>query len=239
MRKFALIGNRLSHSFSKSFFDKKFANKKNAYSYQNIEVNCISDLFESPSLEYLSGFNVTIPFKQDVIPFLDEVKADAQDIGAVNCVKKEGGKWVGYNTDYIGFTQSIRPFLKKHHKKALILGSGGAAKAIAFALKHLLKIEFLIISRDSKANYECLSQSIIEEHPLIINCTPLGTFPMEEKFPAIPYQWLKNKHLLYDLVYNPPLSMFLKKGKQYGCQTINGLDMLYLQAEKSWEIWSD
>ena len=239
MRTYALIGNRLSHSFSKSFFDKKFANENNAYSYQNMEVNCISDLFESPSLENLSGLNVTIPFKRDIIPFLDEVKADAQEIGAVNCVKKEGKKWVGYNTDYIGFTQSIRPFLKQHHKKALILGSGGAAKAIAFALTHLLNIEFLTISRSSKTNYEYLSQSIIEEHLLIINCTPLGTFPMMEECPPIPYQWLTNTHLLYDLVYNPPESMFLKKGKQYGCQTINGLDMLYLQAEKSWEIWRD
>lgn len=237
MKAYGLIGKSLKHSFSKSFFDTMFLKEKNDFTYNNFEIQTINGLFEHPQISRLCGFNVTIPYKQEVIQYLDDVKLDALKIGAVNCVKKEGKKWTGYNTDYLGFAESIHPLLKKHHKKALVLGSGGASKAITYAFENLLSIEHLIISRNSQTNYSFLDQNVIGEYHIIVNCTPLGTFPKTEEYPPIPYHFLNQNHLLFDLVYNPKKTVFLQKGNQQGCQIANGLEMLHIQAEKSWDIW--
>lgn len=239
MKVFGLIGKNLSHSFSKSYFDKEFFKEGNHYSYKNIEIQSIKEVFESDIINRLSGFNVTIPYKEEVIAYLDEVQSDAQKIGAVNCVKKERKKWIGYNTDYQGFYESINPHLKPHHQKALVLGSGGASKAISYTLNEILGINYTIISREGKNNYLSINETILSEFSIIINCTPLGTYPKENEFPPIPYHLLSKDHLLFDLVYNPLETAFLKKGKKQGCQTLNGLEMLHLQAKKSWEIWKN
>ena len=242
--KFGLIGKNISYSFSKKYFTEKFQKLGlNSYKYSNYD---IPEIEEFPFILYhkedgFGGFNVTIPYKQSIIKYLDEVEGDAKEIGAVNTIRvTENNNLVGYNTDVYGFQKSIEPLLQKHHKKALILGTGGASKAVAYALLKLgIKYEF--VSRNVSDNgflYSVLTKQIIEEHTVIINCTPLGTHPNIENSPNIPYQFITDKHLLFDLIYNPSETKFLQEGKKRGATIKNGLEMLEHQAEKSWKIWN-
>ena len=239
-RKFGLIGKDISYSFSRQYFTKKFQELKlENYQYVNFDLPAIDD-FSRINLEEVNGFNVTIPYKEDIIPYLDKVNSKAIRIGAINTIRiTKKGKLKGYNTDEYGFRKSILPLLEKHHKKALILGTGGASKAIAFALKKLhLPYQFVSRKTDDNFNYNSLTETIIKEHQIIINCTPLGTFPNIDECPNIPYQAISNTHLLYDLIYNPEETTFLRKGRENGATTCNGLKMLQLQAEKAWQIWN-
>jgi len=245
---FGLIGKTLSHSFSANYFNNKFLklNLSNTR-YELFSLEDLNDLFFLlQSNASICGLNVTVPYKTDIIQYLDEVDQTATVIGAVNTIKidRTQSKIIlrGYNTDYLGFSESLKHIAPFNHKKALILGSGGAAKAVAFAL-NLLKIEFLFVSRTVKnintIGYNELNLDIIENHSLIINTTPLGMFPNIEEYPDIPYQYLNNKHFLYDLVYNPELSNFLKKGKEQNAYICNGLKMLFAQADYAWKIWNN
>jgi len=243
MSKFGLIGKNIDYSFSKAYFTQKFESENLPYSYQNFDIETIEDFQEIiKSNKDLKGLNVTIPYKEAVIPFLDKVDKKAEAIGAVNTIKiTKDGNLIGYNTDYYGFKKSIEPYLKKNHKKALILGTGGASKAIAYALKKI-GIAFYYVSRtaseSAKYTYESLSEEIIKEHHIIINCTPLGTFPETNVCPQIPYNALTESHLLFDLIYNPEETKFLTIGKLKGAKICNGLEMLELQANKAWDIWN-
>ncbi|KAA2215386.1 MULTISPECIES: shikimate dehydrogenase family protein [Maribacter] len=242
LHRFGLVGRNISYSFSRGYFSKKFeALGLDSHRYENFDIPSIAD-FESviSNTENLIGLNVTIPYKREVLPFLDALDASAAEIGAVNTIKIRGNHLKGYNTDAYGFQKSLEPFLKTYHKKALILGTGGASKAIAFVLKQL-GIQFSFVSRKSKSGdftYEELSEEIIKEHLLIINCTPLGTFPNIMDKPALPYAYLGPKHLLFDLIYNPEKTEFLRLGEAQGAVILNGLKMLELQAERAWEIWN-
>nr|WP_246516280.1 shikimate dehydrogenase [Aequorivita echinoideorum] len=237
-----MIGKNISYSFSKKYFSEKFQKEKLPHSYENFDIAQI-DYFPQILSENtnIKGLNVTIPYKEKIIQYLDGVDEIAKKIGAVNTIKiTETRKLIGYNTDYFGFQKSLEEFLPLQKKTAFILGTGGASKAIAFALENL-GFSFTYVSRNAGSEslaYSDLSKNIIENNLLIINCTPLGTFPKIEEFPPIPYQFLTENHLLFDLVYNPSETAFLKKGKENGARTSNGLKMLQLQAEKAWEIWN-
>lgn len=245
MQKYGLIGYPLKHSFSIGFFNEKFRSENIDAEYVNFEIPEIKDfkevIEENPNL---CGLNVTIPYKEQVIPFLDELDKDTAKIGAVNVIKiirqsKGKIKLVGYNSDIIGFTQSIEPLLQPHHKKALILGTGGASKAVYHGLKNL-GIESTFVSRSKKEGmltYEELTPEIMAEHTVIVNCTPVGMYPKVDFCPAIPYDQLTPNHLLYDLLYNPNITLFMKKGEEHGAVTKNGLEMLLLQAFAAWDIW--
>ncbi len=243
MDKLGLLGKNISYSFSKSYFKDKFENEQiDNVSYENFDIESI-DLFPSliKNTENLKGLNVTIPYKEVVIPFLDKLNKKAKEIGAVNTIRiTKENKLIGYNTDCYGFKKSLTPFLKNHHKQALILGTGGASKAIAYSLKKL-NIRYCFVSRTAKKGveftYNTLTKDIIKQHQIIINCTPLGTSPNTELCPDIPYDAITSNHILYDLIYNPSETKFLKLGKQQQATTINGLNMLKLQAEKAWSIW--
>ncbi|NLR81837.1 shikimate dehydrogenase family protein [Chitinophaga eiseniae] len=242
MKMYGLIGYPLSHSFSKGFFKEKFEKENiTGCQYENYPIPGITEfttlLEEHPQLQ---GLNVTIPYKEVVIPFLDELSDAAARIGAVNCIHFNGGKKTGYNTDVIGFTKSLQPLLQPHHTQALVLGTGGAAKAIMYALEQL-GITYTIVSRrpeNGAIAYEALDQATMEAHTVIVNTTPLGMYPKVDTFPEIPYQYLSSRHLLYDLVYNPAETAFLQKGAAQGATIKNGHEMLILQAEASWEIWN-
>ncbi len=245
MKKYGLIGYPLKHSFSIGYFNEKFKSEGIDAEYINFEIPDIKDftaiIDQNPNL---CGMNVTIPYKEQVIPFLDELDKDTAAIGAVNVIKiirqKGKVKLVGYNSDIIGFSQSIKPLLKEHHKKALILGAGGAAKAIFHGLKNL-GVEGTYVSRTKepgKLTYEELTPEIMAENTIIVNCTPVGMFPNDAFCPDIPYELLSPHHLLYDLIYNPDTTLFMKKGAQKGAKTKNGLEMLLLQAFAGWEIWN-
>lgn len=245
-RLFGLIGYPLSHSFSKKYFTEKFTSESiSGAFYELFPLETIED-FPGLLKSYpnLAGINVTIPYKQQVIPYLDELDAAAAAIGAVNTIKVEAGRLVGYNTDVYGFGHALTKTLEAHQlkvEKALVLGTGGAAQAVVFELE---KMGLIVqsISRRKKGScltYEELNSTIIAEHELIVNTTPLGMSPNIDTCPDIPYNSLSAKHLLYDLVYNPTETLFLKKGKEEGSQVLNGLQMLILQAEKSWEIWNE
>jgi shikimate dehydrogenase len=242
MSKFGLIGKHIDYSFSKTFFTKKFKNEGLPHSYQNFDIKAIDEFPKIiKSTTNLKGLNVTIPYKEVIIPYLDQLDETAQKIGAVNTIKlTEEGKLIGYNTDYYGFKKSIVPYLKSNHKNALILGTGGASKAIAYALKQL-GIRFNYVSRTSfneaDYTYDMLTEDIITEHQIIINCTPLGTHPNVNDCPEIPYDSISKTHILFDLIYNPQETRFLAIGKQKGAIICNGLNMLELQAEKAWKIW--
>jgi shikimate dehydrogenase len=247
MRQYGLIGFPLSHSFSKRFFTQYFADHSIDAEYLNFEISEIAMLpaiiIEHPNLV---GFNVTIPYKEAVIPYLDSCEAKAAAIQAVNTVKidRTGGKisLKGFNTDLIGFRNSILPLLKSHHKKALVLGTGGASKAIVATLNDL-SISTQLVSREAKAgvsiSYRQLTKAIMQECTVVVNTTPLGTYPKTETFPEIPYEFLTGKHLLFDLVYNPAITQFLQKGADHGAATKNGSDMLELQALAAWRIWTE
>ncbi len=244
MNKLGLLGKNISYSFSRSYFKKKFENEgiENT-TYDNFDIESI-DRFPSiiENTKGLKGLNVTIPYKQEVMPFLDKINKKAKEIGAVNTIKiTKKGKLTGYNTDCYGFKKSLKPLLKPHHKSALILGTGGASKAVAYSLKEL-GISYHYVSRKLSENvsfsYDTLTENDIKNHQIIINCSPVGTFPNIEHCPNIPYNGISKHHILYDLIYNPEETAFLKKGKKNNATTINGLKMLELQAEKAWRIWN-
>jgi shikimate dehydrogenase len=242
---FGLLGRNISYSFSRGYFAKKFEilGLKEHF-YKNFDLQTIADLPKLIEKEiFLKGMNVTIPYKEEVLPYLDELDQTAKEIGAVNTIKcTQQGKLKGYNTDVVGFENSILPYLKKHHKGALILGTGGASKAVAFALKKN-NIACTFVSRNpldsNEISYQELSEEIINKCYIIVNCTPLGTSPNIDLFPDIPYHFLSERHLLFDLIYNPEVTNFLAKGKEKGAVTKNGHEMLALQAEESWRIWNE
>lgn len=243
MHKFGLIGKHIDYSFSRTYFTKKFKNEGLTYTYLNFDLNSI-DEFRTliNDNKDLKGLNVTIPYKEVIIPYLDKLSNTAAKIGAVNTIKfSKNGNLIGHNTDYYGFKKSIKPYIQKHHEKALILGSGGASKAIIYALESM-QIEYTLVSRKKSDraifNYEELNDHIISSHQIIINCTPLGTFPDIKRCPDIPYNAISSTHLLFDLIYNPSLTTFLKKGRQNGASICNGEKMLIYQAEESWRIWN-
>lgn len=244
MHKFGLIGYPLTHSFSKSYFNSKFEREgKFDFKYENCEIQQKDELKVILQDTSFSGFNVTIPWKQEVIPYLDEISFEALEIGAVNVVHRNtANKLKGFNTDIIGFRETLIPLLKPYHTSALILGSGGASKAVSFVLK-MLKIEFQIVSRNpteiNEIGYTDLIPNLIRDNFIIVNTTPVGMYPNENNFPDIPYGSIGEYHLLYDLIYNPGETLFLKKGKSRGAATKNGYDMLVRQAEESWNIWMD
>lgn len=240
---FGLIGFPLTHSFSSRFFTKKFEQERIDAEYLNFELSDISKIKEivlqNPNMK---GLNVTIPYKEKVLPFLDKISVEAMKIGAVNTIKIKQNRLTGYNTDYIGFKKSIKPLLYPViHKKALILGTGGASKAVAQALNDL-EIDWKHVSRSlgkDKLRYSSLSSEIISEYKIIINASPVGTYPNVNACPDILYRHLTKNHLLYDLVYNPEETLFLKKGKAQGATIKNGYEMLVLQAEAAWKIWTE
>lgn len=246
---YGLVGFPLKHSFSSIFFNRKFIQEGIDAEYLNFEIQDIVQMREIIlSNPYLCGLNVTIPYKEKVLPFLNEISPAAKRIGAVNVIKVErqpndinSYRLAGYNTDYIGFKQSIETLvLSQIHPKALILGTGGASKAVAQALEDL-NIEWRSVSRtggNNKFTYKDINARVLTEYKIVINCSPVGTFPQIEECPNIPYQYLTAEHLLYDLVYNPAESLFLKKGKARGAMIKNGAEMLELQALEAWRIWS-
>ena len=243
---FGLLGKNIAYSFSRGYFTKKFEELGfTNHKYVNFDIQNIE---EFPSIikenkKNLKGMNVTIPYKEEVMQYLDKLDKTAKKIGAVNTIKlTKKGNLKGYNSDVVGFENSIFPFIKKHHKRALILGTGGASKAIAYALKKN-GIKFKFVSRNPKnkkeISYQDLTQKVIEKHQIIINSTPVGTSPNIENSPNIPYKFITKNHLLYDLIYNPKVTAFLSKGKEQGATIKNGYEMLELQAEESWRIWND
>lgn len=245
MDKYGLIGFPLGHSFSKNYFNEKFADEGIDAEYVNFEIPSIDDLPEViDSNPNLKGFNVTIPYKEKVISFLDSVSPEARSIGAVNVVKVEHkGKNIvlrGYNSDVIGFTRSIDPMLNAWHKKALILGTGGASKAINFGLKSL-GLETVLVSRYERPGtiqYNKVTADVVKEYNVIVNCTPCGMYPHTDECPQLPYEAMDTHNLLYDLIYNPDETLFMKKGAAQGAVVKNGLEMLLLQAFASWEMWN-
>lgn len=248
MKTYGLIGYKLGHSFSRSFFTEKFRNEGlTEHEYVNFELDSIE---EFPSVfaqgKSICGLNCTIPYKQQIMQFMNEIDPEAAEIGAVNTVKiiDQNGKRIlkGYNTDLYGFENSLRPMLEDKHRKALILGTGGASKAIRFLFDRM-GISYLSATTrgekgDREISYSELSHDIMDEYLIVVNATPLGTFPKVDTCPDIPYHWINRDHVFYDLVYNPAETLFLKKGKEQGAKVKNGLEMLHLQALKSWEIWN-
>ncbi|MGQ0738442.1 MAG: shikimate dehydrogenase family protein [Bacteroidota bacterium] len=242
MRLFGLIGQPLKHSSSKKYFAEKFEKEEiTGCSYELFPLKTIDELSfllrDHPGLE---GLNVTVPYKKQVLRFLSETHIP-EGLDACNCINIAGDRLIGYNTDTTGFEMSIKPLLRSHHKKALVLGNGGAAAAVVFVLKKL-GIDFTIVSRmpssKSVLPYSAVTGQVIKEHSIIINTTPLGMYPDEGSSPGIPYQYISDKHMLYDLVYNPAKTLFLEKGEKQGAVIKNGEEMLILQAEESWRIWN-
>lgn len=245
MDKYGLIGYPLGHSFSISYFNEKFENEGINAVYENFEIADITNLREIlDSYPNLKGLNVTIPYKEQVIRYLDSISPAAKAIGAVNVIRiTHKGKKVllkGFNSDVIGFTRSIEPMLEPAHKKALILGTGGASKAINYGLRSL-GIETKFVSRSKKKDmltYQELTPTHMQEYKVIVNCTPLGMYPKFEECPMLPYEAMDDKTLLYDLIYNPDETMFMQQGRKYGATVKNGLEMLLLQAFASWDFWN-
>ncbi|PHS66773.1 MAG: shikimate dehydrogenase [Flavobacterium sp.] len=241
MAKYGLIGNKIGYSFSKSFFTIKFEQENRKDTYHNFDIPDINELPEIlRNNNTLKGLNVTIPFKESVIPLLDRIDKEASKIGAVNTIKiNKEGKLIGYNTDHYGFANALMDFLPLKEKKALLLGTGGACKAIRYVLK-TMDFEITQVSRTKKENvitYEDLTREIISKNYLIINCTPLGTFPDIHEYPNIPYEYLTKDHVAFDLTYNPRETEFMKHSKAKGAKVSNGLKMLEYQAKKAWAIW--
>jgi len=245
MKHFGLVGKSLSHSFSKIYFEEKF--KKlglTDHCYHNFEISSIDEfpaiILENPQLV---GLNVTIPYKESIMPFLDTLSDEAMEIGAVNCLKISGGQLKGYNTDVYGFAQSIKPFLTPNQNRALILGTGGASKAVAYALKKIGLDVFFVSHSEKKTPqtflYEEINEQVMRAFKLIVNTSPLGMFPNTEIGPDIPYRFFTKEHLAVDLIYNPEQTLFLKRASAGGALTVNGLSMLQLQADKNWEIWNE
>lgn len=242
MANYGLIGKSLDYSFSEEYFKNKFEEEKRQDSYRNIEVDTpqLLEKFLEKNKHSYKGFNVTIPYKETIIPFLDRVDNEAKAIGAVNTIKvNQHHKLIGYNTDHYGFALTLIDFLPLKEKTALILGTGGASKAIAYVLE-TMDFEYKYVSRNGIGDiytYENLTEQVIKSHFLIINCTPVGTFPDTKSCPNLPYQYLNKEHVLIDLIYNPEKTEFLKRGFVRGARVSNGLKMLENQAKKSWSIW--
>ncbi len=242
MKVYGLIGYPLTHSFSKKYFTEKFEKHGSTdCRYENFSIASIDELKEILAVKPdIVGLNVTIPYKESVISFLYEKTDVVNEIGACNCIRIEGRRLKGFNTDTIGFEKTLATKLKPHHKKALILGTGGAAKAVEFVLNKL-GIHIKYVSRKPSIrhfSYEQVTPQVIKEYTLIINSTPLGMYPNIVQAPPIPYEALTSQHLLYDLIYNPAKTLFLQKGEQKGADIMNGLEMLVIQAEESWKIWN-
>ncbi|WP_185869507.1 shikimate dehydrogenase family protein [Blattabacterium cuenoti] len=242
---FGLIGKDIHYSFSKEFFLKKFQKERINYAKYEVfdipKIEKVSFIFKNP---FLKGCNVTIPYKTSIIPFLTRLTTETRLIGSVNVIKIKDQHRIGYNTDVFGFELSfkkdIKKFLCQRNLKALILGTGGVSKAVSFVLKKL-EIPYQYVSRKKNKNalsYEDINKNLLNKYKIIINCTPLGTYPNINFCPPLPYEYCTNKHYFYDMVYNPSKTLFIKKGKEKGAITRNGLDMLYLQAEESWKIWN-
>jgi shikimate dehydrogenase len=264
MRTFGLLGKSLTHSFSQTYFASKFAKRlseslaqelpqkidsskglsegaSQGESYINLELDSIDNIRNRPELSGLSGFNVTIPYKQEIIQYLDELKPAAKAIGAVNCVEIIDGRWVGHNTDYIGFRRTLLPLIENRVENALILGTGGASLAVAHVLKEL-GIRFFFVSREPKneqtCSYEQVTPLLLEKCKLIVNTTPVGQFPNADDKPNLTYSSLTEQHVLYDLIYNPETTAFLQEGISRGARYCNGRSMLEIQAEESYKIWN-
>jgi shikimate dehydrogenase len=242
-KQYGLLGRNINYSFSKGYFTEKFDNEHfEGCTYENFDIqdiNAFSEIIKkNPDLK---GLNVTIPYKETVIPFLDKLSKKASLIGAVNTIKiTKKGNLKGYNTDYYGFKKSLEPLLQPHHKKALILGTGGASKGVAFALDEL-HILYTFVSREAKENaipYNLINSTTFDNYQIIINSSPVGTSPNTEASPAIPYDFFTEKHIAFDLIYNPVETQFLKNAKAHGAIIKNGLDMLIFQAEKAWKVWN-
>jgi len=236
MHHFGIIGYPLLHSFSAKYFNEKFTTEKidaeySLYPMKELTTERMNELMES-----LQGFNVTLPHKQAVIPFLERLDETAEAIGAVNVVHKR----VGYNTDCLGFIQSLRPLLREYDRQALVLGTGGASKAACYGLRQLGVQPTLVSRRPSEGmlGYDELNEEVMTRHTIIVNCTPLGMLPDIDTCPAIPYEMITARHLLFDCVYNPEETLFLKKGKAQGAATRNGMEMLVGQAKAAWHIWN-
>ena len=241
MAKYGLIGNNIGYSFSKMFFTIKFEQENSPDSYSNFDIPCVNQLLDIINQEKdLKGLNVTIPYKESVIPLLDKIDKEAKLIGAINTIKiDKKGKLIGYNTDHYGFAKALIEFLPIKEKKAIVLGTGGASKAILFVLK-MMNFEITQVSRtesEDTLSYSDLNRTIISQNYLIINCTPLGTFPDIHKFPDIPYEYITKDHLAFDLIYNPRETQFMKRSKAQGARVSNGLKMLEYQAKESLAIW--
>lgn len=240
---YGLVGKNINYSFSKNYFATKFeTNSLDDCSYENFDIQTIE---EFPSIiknnPNLKGLNVTIPYKETVIPFLDELSDKAAKMGAVNTIKISNGKLKGFNTDYFGFQKSLEPLLQSRHKSALILGTGGASKGVAFALEQL-GISYTFVSRKASENeidYSAINADSFDNYQIIINCTPLGTSPNIDACPDIPYEYFSSKHIAFDLIYNPSETLFLQKAKQNGAVIQNGMEMLVFQAEEAWRIWNE
>lgn len=246
MTEYGLIGFPLIHSFSKRFFTEKFEKEQTDAQYLNFEMETVDGLLDAiKSHPQLKGLNVTIPHKQNVIPLLDHISTEAKEIGAVNVIaisRNADGTPVlkGYNADVIGFERSIKPLLQPHHTKALVLGTGGASKAVCYGLKRL-GLQTTLVSRtpkDGQLSYDQLTPEVMAQYTVVVNCSPVGTFPKSDTCPDIPYHLLTPRHLLYDLVYNPDKTLFLQKGEAQGAIIKNGLEMLHLQALASYEFWN-
>lgn len=246
MKTYGLIGKSLGHSFSKGYFTDKFAKNDIQAEYKNFELENINLLIDTiKKNETLKGLNVTIPYKEEVLPLLNEIDDTAKAIGAVNTIKiTQNNRQLnlkGFNTDAFGFKQSIKPFLASQHENALILGTGGASKAVEFVLKEIgINVHFVsrTIKDGNYLTYDQLNEIAIKHFKLIVNCTPLGTFPNIKDKPSLPYNSITKQHLLYDLIYNPEQTEFLRLGKEKNALTVNGLSMLKHQAEKAWKIWN-
>jgi shikimate dehydrogenase len=239
MKTYGLIGKSLKHSFSKDYFEKKFEGQQKRYS--NLELASLDNIRERQELFGLNGFNVTIPYKQEIIQHLDELKPEAKAIGAVNCVEIVDDRWIGYNTDYIGFKRTLLPLIENRVENALILGTGGASLAVAYVLKEL-GIRFFFVSREPQneqtCSYEQVTPLLLEKCKLIVNTTPVGQFPNNEEKPNLDYSCLTDQHVLYDLIYNPETTAFLQEGISRGARYCNGQSMLEIQAEESYKIWN-
>ena len=240
--RFGLVGRNISYSFSRGYFTRKFGDMGlRGYSYENFDLPLLDDfprvLKENPDLR---GLNVTIPYKEAIIPYLDSVSPEAAQIGAINTIKITEGQLTGFNTDIYGFREAIAPFMRRGHTKALILGTGGASKAVKYVLEHMGLVVTLVSRNPGQGMlaYADIGEKVLREHPVLINATPLGTHPNITDKPPLPYAFIGNHHLLFDLIYNPEKTAFLLEGESRGAQISNGLRMLELQAEKAWEIWN-
>ncbi len=238
VKKFGLAGRNIAYSFSKKYFTEKFRKLflKN-YSYEVFDLNDITEISEILKEKNLQGFNVTIPYKEQIIPYLDELSDEAKEIGAVNTVLIRNGTTKGFNTDTYGFEKTLNLHKKDYHKKALILGDGGAAKAVKYVLKQK-EIPYNTVSRKSEINFENLPEEMVSAHQIIVQCTPVGTFPDVENCLHFPFKALSDKHLIIDLIYNPDYTEFIKRAAENGAKCVNGYFMLEQQAEKAWEIWN-
>jgi shikimate dehydrogenase len=242
MPKFGLVGKRLGHSFSKSYFEEKFQREGLDHTFENFELPVIEEIESIFSIPDLKGFSVTIPYKEQIIPFLDSLSEEAGAIGAVNCVRiSADGQKTGFNTDAFGFHQMIKPFLTNEHERAIILGTGGASKAVACVLKNI-GLDVIWISRNPKKekefSYDAINEHMLRACKVVVNCTPVGTFPDIDECIPFPFEFLTESHLCIDLIYNPEETRFLREAHERGATTLNGLSMLKEQANKAWEIWN-